>query len=281
MPNQAQSQNKDSNIELRCYVNPFNVNSAQEFSPVQNLNSLNNVNSQQISLTGLAPGLYSLSTSTLKKNGLNIAIEEFMEPRPARKAVQHTLEGIFVDTYDVAPPMLTLMYAVEMPQAANLTTTDYYTTKGQSPSSGQSYFAQAGNALKGAATAALQTAGNLTGLSTLTGDGQIVSAFKRPPKKASLALSFTGILNLIYQVTSQRNLPNVATLIFDDYTRNIHHQISILNVTYRASVSRQNVLIAQVDAVVVRPDVGINQKYPTTSQPTSSSSNFQAPGTTR
>ncbi len=200
----------------------------------------------QTDLAGLVPGKsYRISVRDMVNKGINIAATSYRETTKSRIAIQHTLQGIFIDPYKTAPPVLTITFAVEMPQGAY---TKIPFEHGNiiplpTPTGFLNALGQIGEqAVVGAVNAISPTLGAIT--------ASLFTSSIKPPTVQN-TWSFTEIMSAVETITSAKNTPNIAELYFIDFGRQAFEKISILNISQKASASPLNVLFYTLTCAVL------------------------------
>lgn len=245
---QIVTQDSDIELFLTLDVSFSEVRPRTPTGPSGGASIMTTYPSGYLSNTGLSPGnSYRVSVKDMVNNGINVAVQTYRETTKSRVAIQHTEQGIFIDPYKTAPPILTITFAAEMPQAAytkmNFENSSVYNIN----TSQTELFSALGQLAIDAGLGAV-AAISPSLLAESEASLSLLSVAKPHPKSYK---TFTEIMDAIVIATSQKYFPNIANLYFLDFGRNVFEKISILNVSQKSSSEPLNVIFYTLTCAVL------------------------------
>lgn len=198
------------------------------------------------------------SVTDAVNQGLNVAIESFEETTPMKKTIQNTYNGFFIDTYDVAPPLLNVNIAVEMPDAVYKQININYDVTNSGPSIVSQVTSAILNSVSGIFDLSGYLSSNTSAIPQQSAAQQLFtnkssSVFS---KSTALYMSFIGFMEILQLIVDQRNFRN-SQLYFLDFGRRKFHKIALLSTTSSSSVGKLNVLFYNINAVITQANTAV------------------------
>ncbi len=201
-----------------------------------------------------------LSIKDAVNQGLNIAAESFEENTPMKKVMQNTYGGFFIDTYDIAPPILNINLAVEMPQGALKEIDVNYDVTGAGPgltSQILSTLLENTGAIFGIPALSILTSGILSSLPNNAAQSlavtEIANSLGVSFKSSQIPLFYSvlGFLELVQLISNSRT-SRQSELYFMDFGRRRFHKISLISISTSSTSDKLNVLFINIRAVITR-----------------------------